>query len=134
MKRSPKKKQKTISKLKSELDRLFSIYIRKSYSNDYGQAVCYTCGKVDSWQNLQNGHFISRAHMNTRYDERNCRVQCVGCNVFKSGNMVEYSRRLLKELGENGFTELTNRKDVIKQFTRKDYESLIDKYKVLTRE
>lgn len=125
------KKQKSISKLKAELDRLFSIYIRTSYANDFGQASCYTCGKVDDWQNLQNGHFISRAHMNTRYDEQNCRVQCPGCNVFKSGNMVEYSRRLLKELGEKGFTELTNRKDVIKQFTRKDYEELIKKYKNL---
>lgn len=72
-----KAKTKTKTQLKEKADKLFSIYIRKLWANDEGKAQCYTCLKIDHWKKLQNGHYHSRRHSSTRYDEDNCRVQCL---------------------------------------------------------
>jgi hypothetical protein len=85
------KKKKTMAQLKKELDRVFSIYIRKKYEKS-----CYTCGKTDCA--LQCGHFVSRQYLATRWDENNCRPQCVGCNVFGGGKPLDFEERLKKDL------------------------------------
>lgn len=126
MKRKPKSKPKGYYVRK--LDAAFSIYIRKSYANDFGMVACYTCGAVKHWKDMQNGHFISRAHMNTRWDEANCRVQDPACNIFKGGNMVEFSYRLLKEIGEKGVDELMKKKKEIRQFSIAELKEMIQKY------
>jgi hypothetical protein len=74
----------TVSKLKKELDKWFSLYIRLREATDEGLVQCFTCGNVNNYKvGMQNGHFMSRKFMATRYDEQNCQVQCVGCNMFK---------------------------------------------------
>jgi len=80
-------------KLVDKLDKVFSIYIRRRYAkNDV--AKCFTCGKQDHWKKLQNGHFQSRKHYSTRWDETNCQVQCAGCNVFKYGEQFVFGQNL----------------------------------------
>lgn len=123
-----KPKAKTKGYWVKKLDEVFSQWLRKSYANDFGMASCYTCGAFKHYKDLQCGHFISRGHMMTRWDETNCRVQCPGCNIFKNGNYTEYSYRLLKEIGEGGMDELMEKKKEIKQFSIKDLQELIKKY------
>lgn len=82
----------TPAKMKKELDRLFSLYIRAKYPKK-----CYTCGKVGV--TLQNGHFVSRSYLATRWNENNCRPQCVGCNLFGGGKPLDFEENLKKELG-----------------------------------
>lgn len=110
-----KKKVKTIGQLKKIADIVFSLWIRKR------DGQCFTCG---SKKNLQNGHYISRAKNITRYDEENCHAQCVGCNVFRYGNMVEYTHRLGWELSE----KLRKKGEILHQFKRADLEEIIKKY------
>ena len=86
-------------KLKKELDSWFSKYIRLRDATDLGVAQCFTCGKKDHWKNLQCGHFMSRKHYSTRWDETNCQVQCAGCNVFRYGEQYKFGRNLDIELG-----------------------------------
>jgi len=86
------------SKIVKKLDTIFSQYIRKKNS-DHGKAQCFTCGKIDEWKKLQNGHFQSRRHYSTRWDENNCQVQCAGCNVFKYGEQFIFSQRLDEKFG-----------------------------------
>ena len=77
-------------KLIEKLDKIFSIYIRRRNAvNDV--AECFTCGKQDHWKKLQNGHFQSRKHYSTRWHEKNCQVQCAGCNVFRYGEQYKFS-------------------------------------------
>ena len=77
---------KTISKLKKELDKWFSLYIRLREATDEGMVQCFTCSKVSSYkQGMQCGHFQSRRHHATRWNEQNCQAQCVKCNMFKKG-------------------------------------------------
>ena len=73
---------KSISKLKKELDKWFSLYIRLRDA-EQGIAQCFTCGKIDHYKRLQCGHFQSRRHHATRWNEQNCQVQCVKCNMFE---------------------------------------------------
>jgi len=119
----PKKKLKTISKLKTDADRVFSKWIRER--DDF---VCFTCGKKGDQYSIHNGHYVSRSHNILRYDERNCNAQCVGCNIFKSGNMDEYALRLQKKYGDNILKELHKRKQTMHQFTRQELEEIIKKY------
>lgn len=87
-------------RLKDKADKLFSELIRRKYSDWKDEATCYTCGKIAPWKELQCGHFISRSSTKLRFDERNARCQCVGCNVFKSGNYIEYTTRMIDEKGK----------------------------------
>ena len=105
-----KTKKESITTLKKKLDEVFSLYIRQKYEKD-GVIECYTCGVVKPLKEMQNAHFWSRSHLSTRWEEKNCRVCCVGCNVFKHGNYIEYTRRLLKEIGQEEFDKLELQKN-----------------------
>lgn len=88
---------KTAAQLKKELDAIFSKYIRLSFADKDGFVICYTCTKRFFWRQIQNGHFIRRQYLATRFDKRNCRPQCVGCNIFGDGKTVEFAAKLEKE-------------------------------------
>ena len=92
--------KKTISKLKKELDKWFSLYIRLRDSNEYGIVQCFTCGKIGHYKKggMQCGHFQSRRHHATRWNEQNCQVQCVKCNMFEQGEQwkFEYVQNMKK--------------------------------------
>jgi hypothetical protein len=112
-------KKPTISKLKKQLDQIFSLYIRKR------DKKCITCG---STKNLQCGHFHSRTHLSTRWSEINCNTQCVGCNVFKSGNMAEYAHALQERYGQNILQKLYKEKEKIVKLTPDWYIEKINYY------
>lgn len=125
----PKKKEKTISQLKKELDTIFSLFIRKFYSKDGLSVECYCCGVVKPIKEMQNAHFWSRGNLSTRWEEINCRPNCVGCNVFKHGNYIVYTRKMLDELGEEKFNELEQLKNTMFKSNVNWFKSQIEDYK-----
>lgn len=116
-----KKDHKSISWLKGEADRVFSLWIRKRDKN-----TCFTCGAKGKY--MQCGHFVPRQHNSLRYSEINCHCQCVACNVFKKGNMDEYADRLEDKYGFGIIQKLKETKHKIKQFKSSDLEEIIKKY------
>jgi hypothetical protein len=92
-------KKSTRKRLIDKLDKIFSQYIRLRESKNHN-SECFTCGKVDHWKKLQNGHFMSRKHLSTRWDETNCQVQCAGCNVFRYGEQYKFSIGLNAKYGD----------------------------------
>lgn len=92
-------KSPTHVQLKRELDRVFSDFIRKR--DNY---TCITCGHQGTKKDIQNGHYIERNKVGTRYDEENCNAQCVNCNVWKKGNLRVYAVKLIEKYG-NGVLE-----------------------------
>jgi len=46
---------------------------------------------------MQNGHWIPRNNLATRFSEENCRPQCVGCNMFNKGRPDVFAVNLIKE-------------------------------------
>ena len=122
------KKSTKQANLKDKLDKVFSLFIRLRDSDENGFCKCYTCGKVAHYKEMQNGHFWSRTHLATRFHEDNARTQCVGCNLFKHGNYIEYTKRLLKELGEEKFNELERLKNSTVKISKVEYEQMIEHY------
>ena len=121
---------KTIKQLKKIADDVFSLYIRKKYADWRDYVVCYTCGKIAHYKDgMQCGHFVSRGNNSLRYSEDNCRVQCVGCNMFKKGNYIEYTLRLLEEKGQEFVEELRKKGKETHQFTYKELEEIINRYR-----
>src|SRR3990167_4502451 len=99
-KKTPQKpKEKSISKLMKEADRLMSLSVRQKYANQDGNVKCYTCPYINHWKKMQNGHLVSRFYKETRYDERNCRPQCYTCNMWRNGMTPHFAAKLQKELG-----------------------------------
>lgn len=118
------KSKKPKSKLIKELDVLFSQFIRLSNSID-GFCTCVTCGRVYEWKKIQAGHFMSRQHYSVRWDERNVKPQCFGCNVMQQGRQFEFS----KYLGEELSNELYLLSKQTRKFTEVELEEMIQEYK-----
>jgi len=111
-----------------DLDTVFSIYIRrKDAVNDIAQ--CVTCGKKEHWSKLQNGHWASRRHYSTRWDEKNCNVQCAGCNVFRAGEIYLYTKYLCSKYGNNFPDQLYNKSQKIIKFADAELIDMIEFYK-----
>lgn len=94
-------KNPSIKTLKKKADKVFSEYVRK---RDKGK--CFTSKVRKRWDEQQAGHFLSRVHLGTRFDERNCHCQTVRDNIFLRGNLIVYYEQMLKAYGQEVIDEL----------------------------
>jgi len=117
-------KDYTTGKLKKKLDTIFSKYIRAKFP-----PICYTCNRKDL--TLQCGHFVPRQYLATRWSEDNCRPQCVGCNLFGNGKILDFEEHLLKDLGKKKVEELKASRHQTLKLDREWYLTQIDKYSKL---
>lgn len=115
---------RSMAKLKKELDRVFSIYIRSKHPK-----ICYTCGKTNV--TLQCGHFIPRQYLATRWSEDNCRPQCVGCNLFGNGQLLDFEEHLKRDLGNDYVEAMKMTRHVVRKLSTEWYEREIAHYKSL---
>jgi hypothetical protein len=93
-------KKPTRKSLVIKLDTVFSQYIRRKDADGCGIAKCITCGKKDHYKKLQCGHFMSRRHYSTRWNENNVAVQCYGCNISRHGEQYKFGLYLGENLSE----------------------------------
>ncbi len=119
-------------KIVKNLDKYFSLYIRSRYSKN-GIAECYTCGTKKPIKELQCGHFMSRKHYSTRWDEDNCQVQCYACNVMRYGEQYKFGLRLNAEYGEDMAENLLIKSKQTVKFSNVELLEMIEKYKLLTK-
>ena len=123
-------KKASRSKVIKQLDSVFSKYIRQRDAvNEI--ATCFTCGKRDHWKRLQNGHFQSRKHYSTRWDETNCQVQCAGCNVFKYGEQFIFGQNLDIKYGLGTANELYIKAKKTVKISTVDLQDMVKHYKDL---
>ena len=123
---------KTISKLKKELDKYFSLFIRLRDATAEGVVQCFTCSRISHYKSgMQNGHFQSRRHHSTRWDETNCQVQCIKCNMYEQGEQFKFGMALEGKYGEGTSEELEFLSRTIMKVSRIDYEEKISYYKEL---
>jgi 5-methylcytosine-specific restriction endonuclease McrA len=108
----------------TKLDKVFSEYIRRRYAKN-NISECVTCGKKDHWKNLQAGHFMSRKHYSTRWDEENVEVQCMACNVYRYGEQYLFA----KHLGQEKADELLAKSRTMVKLKDWELEEMIEIYK-----
>jgi 5-methylcytosine-specific restriction endonuclease McrA len=120
---------KTISKLKKELDKWFSLFIRLRNASKDGIVECWTCGKTAHYKKMHAGHFMSRKHHATRWNEENVQVQCPRCNLFGQGEQYTFGKLIDVRIGEGKSEELQELSRTTVKYMRHEYEDMIKHYK-----
>lgn len=123
-----KLKIQNISSLKQRAWVVFSAYIRNR-----DKWTCFTCDKREQGANMHAGHFISRSHNSTLFDEMNVHAQCASCNMFRNGQPHLYAEKLIQIHGQEKFMQLVARGKEIKQFTKQELREIYDRYKSLIK-
>ena len=126
-------KRKSLSSLKKEAWRLFSIYIRMRdglrTTGSIEWALCITCGKRYHFKLLQAGHFVPGRHSGNLFSERGVHAQCAHCNLHLRGNLLEYRRRIIELYGKGADIELEKEAHRIVKFTVPELEAMIEDFK-----
>jgi len=123
--------KKTVSKLKKELDKWFSLYIRLRDATDEGLVQCFTSGRVYHYKKIHAGHFMSRRHLSTRWCETNVQPQSAADNLFGQGEQFKFGLNLDGKYGEGTAEELQYLARTTVKISRVEYEEKISYYKSL---
>lgn len=125
---SKKPKLKSVSQLKKEADKYFSLYVRyrdgkKIKGEWYSQ--CITSGQWMPLKAAQAGHFMSRRYNSTRYEEENVNAQSYRDNVLFYGEQYKYALAVDLKYGDGTAAKLAKMAKVPHQFTREELLQII---------
>lgn len=109
--------------------RLFALKRKLEESNDKGVCDCVTCDSRMHYTEIQNGHYIDRKHNSTTFLPENNHPQCETCNVYKRGNINEYTKYLDDRYGEGTSERLKRLKHRVFRLSEKFLEDLIEQTK-----
>lgn len=123
------KSKKTKPNLVAKLDRIFALYIRLRDVMPNGYVRCISCGQIKSFDDVDCGHFYSRRHMATRYNEDNCHAECKFCNRFSSDHLIGYQRNLIQKIGQQRFDMLNIKAHSTCHLLNFEIEDMISHYK-----
>ena len=117
-----------------KLDRVFSEFIRLRDTMPNGMFRCISCGKIKPYSQADCGHYHSRTHMSTRFDEENANAECRACNRFCADHLVGYRKNLITKIGENRLDVLEWRAHQMKKWSDFELKELIKHYQVKVKE
>ena len=119
-------KSKKLAKAKAV--KYFSEYIRL-WDSTNGIGSCITCGKIGHYKEMHCGHFMSRRYESTRYDEKNCAMQCPACNTFNQGRQFEFGLAIDQIYGQGTAANLLQKSQMLCKRNQYDYESIAQEFK-----
>jgi hypothetical protein len=116
------KRKKSTAKLKKELWRIFSRYVRER-----DNWTCFTCDVVAFGSGMHAGHFIPAAvgGLALYFAEDNVHAQCMRCNLWLQGNQYVYGDRL----GKRRVNALNKLRAKVTKWDEADYLKKIELYK-----
>lgn len=129
----PKKRQASQATLVKKLDKVFSQYIRLRDAFPNGTFRCISCGKIKPFDQSDCGHYHSRRHMSTRFDEENCNSECRFCNRFSADHLIGYRENLIRKIGTQRFQLLEVKAHQTKKWSCWELEELIKYYSILVK-
>lgn len=99
-----------------------TAFNRMTRARDLGKPCC-ACGlPVDGGGHAS--HYLSvGSHPNLRFDESNCHVCCVRCNVFLHGNLIPYRVNLIERVGLDEVLRLESSNGT-RKYTREEIEAM----------
>jgi hypothetical protein len=109
-----KERVKTKAKWLSDLQVIVNLYVRLRDRLDF----CTSCDKGPMWGGQwQAGHYYSRGHSSSlRFNLNNIHKQCSVCNNHLSGNIGQYTPKLINKIGQHRFDCLTAHKSDIRSY------------------
>ena len=113
--------------------KFFSLFIRLRDSKD-GFGNCCTCNKRIHYKEAHAGHFISRRHQATKFNEKNVALQCAYCNLFNQGEQYKFAKYLDERYGKGTAEELLNESKKMVKRSKVELEELKDFYKSKVKE
>lgn len=122
------KKKPTLTKLKKEVWKLFSLWVRLRDADFQGMNTCCTCRKKYHYKKLQAGHFIPGRHNAVLFHEDLVHPQCYSCNFFLGGNPREYDKFMREKYGNQKVEEFDllgkGKQNGHKEYTVEELEKL----------
>ena len=119
--------------LKAKLDKEFSLFIRLRDCMPNGFFRCISCGQIKPFVQADCGHYFSRTHLATRFDENNCHAECRACNRFRADHLEGYRVNLIAKIGQQKFDFLKVKAAGTSKMSDFEYEQLIKYYKALNK-
>ena len=120
---------KPLSYFKQQAQTAFNAYIRERDKDE----PCISCGRHHEGQ-YHAGHYrTTGANPELRFDEDNVSKQCAPCNDHLSGNIENYTPRLIEKIGQERFDRLMGVHELPK-WKREDYERIRDEYRLKLKE
>jgi hypothetical protein len=122
-------KKKTLTSMKKKAWKAFSVWVRTKELDGKERVRCYTCGKRMPWKKSYAGHFVQGRRPSILIQEEIVRVQCVGCNRFRHGNLNKFTPKMIEELGVDRVLWWFKQAETSVERTYEEYERLYLKYK-----
>lgn len=120
-----KNELKTTSDWMKEAQKVFNQYIRLRDKHK----PCVSCGQKLGTK-YDAGHLYSMGgHKAVTFDEDNVHAQCVTCNQFKHGNLLNYREGLIKRIGEHKLNDLSQRANETRRYSADELQEIIKTYK-----
>ena len=132
-KKSLKEKVKTLSQYEQEAKASFQHWIRLRDKD----LPCISCGKYNTTDWSGGHYFPAGIYSGLIFYEKNCHKQCNShCNMYLSGNLLEYRKGLIKRYGEDYVKELEFLSDSkrLYKYTKKELIGIKLKYDILIKE
>lgn len=125
-----KERKPSTAALVRKLDKVFSLFIRLRDSAAYNFKYfrCISCGQIKPFEQMDCGHFISRTHQATRFDEENAHGECRFCNRFSADHIIAYQRNLEAKIGKDRVDMLLARGRMTKKWSAFELQLLIKHY------
>lgn len=110
------------------LQQLVNRYVRQRDGN-----FCISCnkevqGKIDAGHMFSVGNYPS-----VRFDLRNINSQCIRCNQYNGGSLLEYRKYLIKKIGISDFEDLELKAHQNRQYSIPELKKMIEEYKILLK-
>lgn len=120
---------KPLSYFTKQAQTAFNAFIRERDKDE----PCISCGRFHEGQ-YHAGHYrTTGANPELRFDEDNVHKQCAPCNNHLSGNIENYTPRLIEKIGQERFDRLMGSHELPK-WKREDYERIRDHYRKKLKE
>ena len=127
-KKTKKKMQadiETVQELMKAAQIVFNKFIRIRDKNQ----PCISCGsKLEN--KFDAGHYFSSGgHKAVTFDEDNVHGQCVACNQWKHGNLIQYQIGIEQRIGGDRLIALHEKAHKSVKYTREELRDIIANYK-----
>lgn len=124
----------SLTALKKKAWKLLSFYVRTKDVDKRGRAQCFTCGIKKPWKKMHAGHFVQGRRPSILFELDIIRVQCVGCNRFRHGNLNVFTPLMIQHIGLDKVYDYWDLAETSVDRKPEDYVKLIAKFEKMIKE